>query len=279
MHEKNYPLYDLELATIVFAFKIWRHYLYGESFDLFSDHKSLKYLFSHKELNMRQRKWMELLKDYDFSLQYHPGKANVVADALSRKPQTVIASLMVREWQALEAISEFDLQPLTSAGGRHFGCLVVQPTIVSRILEAQQKDGEFKSWFSKMVIKEPEVWSVDADGACRCRGRLCVPNEDQLILDILNEAHKSRMTVHPGGTKMYKDLKRNFLWKGMKREIATYISQCLTYQQVKAEHQKPPGLLQTLPIPQWKWEHISMDFVVGLPRSQQGHDAIWVIVD
>ena len=86
---------------------------------------------------MRQRRWMELLKDYDFSLQYHPGKANVVADALSRKPQTVIASLMVREWRALETIAEFDLQPLTSAGGRHFGCLVVQPTIVSRILETQ----------------------------------------------------------------------------------------------------------------------------------------------
>ena len=92
----------------------------------------------------------------------------------------------------------------------------MQPTIVSRILEAQQKDGEFKSWFSKMVIKEPEVWNVDADGVCRCRGRLCVPNEGQLRLDILDKAHKSRMTIHPGGTKMYKDLKRNFWWEGMK---------------------------------------------------------------
>ena len=78
---------------------------------------------------------------------------------------------------------------------------------------------------------------------------------------------------------MYKDLKRNFYWKGIKRSIATYVSQCLTCQQVKAKHQKPPGLLQPLLVPQWKWEHISMDFVVGLPRSQQGHDAVWVIVD
>ena len=82
-HELNYPTHDLELAAIVFALKIWRHYLFGEQFDLFSDHKSLKYLFSQKELNMRQRRWMELLKDYDFTLQYHPGKATVVADALS----------------------------------------------------------------------------------------------------------------------------------------------------------------------------------------------------
>ena len=85
LHKKNYPTHNLELAAIVFALKIWRHYLYGESFDLFSDHKSLKYLFSQKELNMRQRRWMELLKDYDFLLQYHPGKANVVANALSRR--------------------------------------------------------------------------------------------------------------------------------------------------------------------------------------------------
>ncbi len=84
-HEKNYPTHDLELAAMVFALKIWRHYLYGASCQVFTDHKSLKYLFTQKELNMRQRRWLELLKDYDMQIQYHPGKANTVADALSRK--------------------------------------------------------------------------------------------------------------------------------------------------------------------------------------------------
>ena len=130
-----------------------------------------------------------------------------------------------------------------------------------------------------MVTKEPEIWSIDSDGACRCRGGLCVPNKGQLRKDILYQAHKSRIAIHPGGIKMYKDLKRNFWWEGIKREVATYVSQCLTCQQVKLEHQKSPELLQSLPIPQLKWEHISMDFVVGLPSSQQNHDAIWVIVD
>ena len=84
-HEQNYPTHDMELAAIVFALKIWCHYLYGEQFEVYSDHKSLKYIFTQPDLNMRQRRWMEFLEDYDFTLYYHPGKANVVADALSQK--------------------------------------------------------------------------------------------------------------------------------------------------------------------------------------------------
>ena len=94
-----------------------------------------------------------------------------------------------------------------------------------------------------MATKEPEVWTIDTERAYKCRGGLCVPNEGQLKKDISNKAHKSRMTVHPGGTKMYNDVKRNFWWEGMKREVAINVSQCLTCQQVKEEHQKLPGLL------------------------------------
>ena len=91
-HEKNYPTHDLELAAIVFALKIWRHYLYGEKCFIYTDHKSLKYLPSQQELNLRQYRWMELIKDYDCVIDYHPGKANVVVDALSRKTvQTLLA--------------------------------------------------------------------------------------------------------------------------------------------------------------------------------------------
>ena len=92
-HEQNYPTHDMELVAVVFALKIWRHYLYGEKFEVYSDHKSLKYIFTQRDLNMRQRKWMEFLEDYDFTLYYHPSKANVVVDALSRKSREVLASI------------------------------------------------------------------------------------------------------------------------------------------------------------------------------------------
>ena len=107
-HEKNYPTHDLELAAIVFALKIWRHYLYGGKFEMFSDHKSLKYLFDKKELNMRQRRWMEFLKDYDFELHYHPGKANVVANALSIKSLHA-STLMIQEMNLLEKFKDMNL--------------------------------------------------------------------------------------------------------------------------------------------------------------------------
>ena len=102
--EHNYPTHDMELAAVVFALKIWRHYLYGEQFEVFPDHKSLKYIFTQRDLNMRQRRWMEFLEYYDFTLHYHPGKANVVVDALSRKSQGVLASIASREWWIVETV-------------------------------------------------------------------------------------------------------------------------------------------------------------------------------
>jgi len=108
IHERNYPTHHLELAAVVFVLKIWRHYLYGSRFEVFSDHKSLKYLFDQKELNMRQRRWLELLKDYDFGLNYHPGKANVVADALSRKTLHMSA-MMPKDFELLEQFRDLRL--------------------------------------------------------------------------------------------------------------------------------------------------------------------------
>ena len=109
-HEQNYPIHDMELVVVVFALKIWRHSLYGEQFKVYSDHKSMKYIFTQRDLNMRQRRWMEFLEDYDFTLHYHPGKANVVANALDRKSRGALALIASREWQMLETVGQFELQ-------------------------------------------------------------------------------------------------------------------------------------------------------------------------
>ena len=128
-------MYDMELAAIVFALKILRHYLYGEQLKVFSDHKSLKYIFTQRDLNMRQRRWMEFLEDYDFTLHYHPGKANVVADALSRKSRGVLASIASREWRMLKIVGQFRLQYDEQARGT-LRSLMATPSLLSRVIES-----------------------------------------------------------------------------------------------------------------------------------------------
>ena len=134
-HEQNYPTHDMELAVVVFALKICRHYLYDEEFEVYSDHKSLKYIFTQRDLNMRKHRWMEFLEDYDFTLHYHPGKENVVADALSRKSRGALAIIASREWQMLETVGQFGLQYNEQTQGT-LGSLVATPSLLSRVIES-----------------------------------------------------------------------------------------------------------------------------------------------
>ncbi|GJR97310.1 retrotransposon protein, putative, ty3-gypsy subclass [Tanacetum coccineum] len=201
-------------------------------------YESLKYITIRRELNMRQRRWLELLKDYDTNIQYHPGKANVVADALSRKSEWFLGSV-----------------------------LRVEPNLISQIKTAQKDDGEI--WAIIQNIDQQTEFRVDDDGILWQGTKLCVPEDPTLREALMTEAHSSPFSIHPGSTKMYHDLKQHFWWSGMKRDVATFVSKCLICQQVKIEHQRASGLLQPLEIPVWKWDEISMDFVTGLPRTQR----------
>ena len=190
-HEQNYPTHDMELVAVVFALKIWRHYLYGKEFEVYSDHKSLKYIFTQGDLNMRQRRWMEFLDDYDFTLHYHPGKANVVADALSRKSRGALASIASRVWRILKTVGQFGLQYSEQTQGT-LGSLVATPSMLSRVIESQWLDAEIMSIRDRVQSGTgDEGWTVQADGNLRYRGPVVVPQSTDLREEILREFHYS----------------------------------------------------------------------------------------
>ena len=195
-HEQNYPTHDLELAIVVFALKIWRHYLYGEKFRIYTDHKSLKYLLTQNELNLRQRRWLELFKDYDYIIDYHPGKANVVADALSRK---AMAALLIQrsEWRI-------------ASNGAILAQLKVQPVLKQMIIDAQKNDEEMQKKVPSVRDGDKIDFSIKEDGSLYFQNRLCVPVDNELKKKLLYEAHNKVFTTHPGGNKMYQDLKHYY---------------------------------------------------------------------
>jgi hypothetical protein len=149
----------------------------------------------------------------------------------------------------------------------------------TEIRQHQKEDKKLQEIRELLKIGKAPHFREDDQGTLWYKGRICVPDVEDLRKLILSEAHDTAYSIHPGSTKMYYDLKERFWWYGMKRSIAEYMAICDTCLRVKAEHQRPVGLLQPLKIPEWKWEEITMDFIVGLPRTQKGYNSIGVVVD
>jgi hypothetical protein len=278
-YEQNYPTHDLELAAVVFALKIWRHYLYGERCKIYMDHKSLNYLFTQKELNMRQKRWLELIKDYDCEINYHPSKANVVANALSRKSMVELAALRIYQPQLIKEFTGMGLEVVGEGMPIQLANLMVQSKLLARIRATQLEDPKCAKIKQLLAESKAKEFCLMEDRLLTHFKQVCVPGTGELRKEIMSEAHHSPYTVHLGGIKMYRDVKGTYWWNNMKKGIARFVEQCSTCQQVKVEHQRLAGTLKPLLIPKWKWDKIAMDFILGLPKTPTGEDSTWVVVD
>ncbi|GJY00066.1 putative reverse transcriptase domain-containing protein [Tanacetum coccineum] len=218
IHEKNYTTHDLELGAVVFALQMKRYYLYDMKCVVFTDHKILQHILDQKELNIKQYQWLKLLSDYDYEISYHPRKANMVADALSRK-----------EWNKL-----LQVQALVLTTGLN---------LPVKILNAQVEVRREENYGTKDLGGMIKNLESRANGTLCLRNRSWIPYFGNLRTLIMHESHKSKYSIHPRSDKMYQDLKKLYWWPNMKSEIATYVSKCLTCASVMAECQKPSGLL------------------------------------
>jgi hypothetical protein len=254
-NEINYVTHDLELATIVHALKMWRHYLLGRTFVLMTDHFGLRHLFDQTKLNARQERWMALLSEFDFEIKHIKGTENRVVNALSISIKTI-----------------------------HLVAVITYKTNVrERIRNAQETDAFFNT-VTSYLRKEPigmkyEGYQMLEEGMLTYRNRLYIMNCGDLKRFIMDELHKRPYTGHPGYQKMITTTRKQFYWPRLKKDIANYLAKCLECQQVKEDHRHPARLLQLLPIPEWKLETISMDFITGLPKSTKKNDAIMIVVE
>ncbi|GJY87075.1 putative reverse transcriptase domain-containing protein [Tanacetum coccineum] len=215
VYEENYATHDLELGAVVFALR-----------------------------------WIELLSDYNCEIWHHPGKANVVAEALSQKERN--KPLRVRALM-----------------------MTIHNDLPKQIREARKEAMKRKNVRAeKLGILIKQIFEFHPDGTCCFRNRVWLPRFSGLRDLVMHESHKSKYSIHLRSDKMYQDSKPLYWWPNMKVDIATYVSKCLTCTKVKVEHHKPSGLLQQPKIPVWKWQRITIDFVSGLPRTPSGYDTI-----
>ena len=242
----NYPIYDKELYALVRVLQVWQHYLWPKEFVIHSDHESLKFLKSQTNLNKRHAKWVEFIESFPYVIKYKKGKENVVADALSRK-----VALLTR--------------------------LEISVLGLEEIKTLYADDPSFGVPFAKCSIDKGFEDFYLHKGFLFKGNKICIP-ESSLRSLLLQESHGGGLMGHFGREKTYDMLSTNFYWPRMYRDVERHVRRCTTCLQAKSTT-NPYGLYMPLPIPSAPWSDISMDFVLGLPRSKRGHDSIFVVVD
>jgi hypothetical protein len=202
-HEVNYPTHDLDLAAVVHALNIWRHYLMGKRCELYADHKSLKYIFTQSNLNLRQRRWLELIKDCDPGINYHPGMANVVADTLSHRSHVSQLGVSSMPFELCEEFEKLNLRIVANTEAME---IEVGSNLLQEIQKGQVEDEKIQEIKRNIKEEKSPEFLEDDKGVLWYKGRICVPNVKELKDKILCEAHEFAYSIHPGGNKMYHNL-------------------------------------------------------------------------
>ena len=242
----NYSTYDKELYALVRTLETWQHYLWPKEFVIHSDHESLKHIRSQAKLNRRHAKWVEFIESFPYVIKHKKGKDNVIADALSRR-YTMLSQLDFKKF-GLETIKDLYMH-----------------------------DADFKEVVQN--CKDGRTWNkfILSDGFVFRANKLCIPASSVRLL-LLQEAHGGGLMGHFGVKKTEDVLAAHFFWPKMRRDVERFVARCTTCQKAKSRL-NPHGLYMPLPVPSVPWEDISMDFVLGLPRTKKGRDSIFVVVD
>ena len=266
--ETRYPTHEKELLAIVHALKAWRHYLYGKPIRVLTDHHSLQRFQTQPQLSARQARWKDTFAEFNLTIEYVEGKHNVVADALSRRPDHAPdqqPTLMLALVHSHSHSTPTRILALTS--------------LLADVMEASRTDPDYRSVLNRRRTRSDSFTERGGLLYYDNGSRLVIPNQPALRTRLMQECHDTPTAGHLGKDKTIELMKRRFYWRGMDDDIARYVTTCDACQRNKPSTQSQMGPMQPLPIPTRPWQQVSMDLITQLPRTRSGNDAIVVFVD